>query len=199
MTTRRGFIQAAGVACVATAGANPNFASATSPSTLAFHRVLTDSSMPAGRVFAAEAARLGARVHDTRGDPSGVYLETLLPAWKSELAPIAGLTNYASMFALSLLAEGAGLRVIYRGHHVAEGGGFRHQLFGPAAITGALVTPALDARPAEAWAGSIARVVMNWPLSEVTIRSSRSNIAVARKVTVQHGDLVSWVMAPVRA
>jgi hypothetical protein len=194
MTTRRTFIQNGSALGAAAAAGSPAFAwnSAARPDVLGLTRVAFDSRFPDSLQFAAEARRLGAVVHDTRGDVTSLYVDHLLETWRTSPAAVAGLTTYPQLFALRTMAEGAGLRLIYAAHHSATGG---HEVFGPRALAEQISQQIAEHRN---WGGAAAHVVMRWPLAHVTVTADRSSIAAADEARIGHGSLLSWVLAPIR-
>jgi hypothetical protein len=193
MTTRREILQAGAVlgAAAAPGAAALAAAPAKAAAPLGFYKVAFDSRFEPSLAFAAEAKRLGADVFDTRGDITGLYAEHLLPRWREAPAPVAGMTPYASMFVLEMMASAAGLRMVYRAHHDRERGG--HAQFGPTAVlaeAGDLTGSHLD------WSRKAARIVMGWPKAATARSPDRSTIIRAHDAALAHNTLVSWVLAP---
>lgn len=196
MTTRRELIQTGVVLGAALLpGGAALAAGPAAPRPLTLHKAAYDGRTAAGRAFAAEARRLGVAVHDTRGDVTGLYADDLLDRWGRSPAPIAGLTNHASMFVLALMGSGAGLRLVWTAHHRREADGrYSHALFGPAAVRDRAGAYAADEAD---WARQAARTAARWPAAEATVARARSNIAEADLASVAPDTLVSWVLAPV--
>jgi hypothetical protein len=194
MTTRRTFIRNGSALGAAAVAGSPAFAwgKAARSDVLGLTRVAFDSRFPDSLHFAAEARRLGAAVHDTRGDVTGLYVDHLMDTWRTSPAALAGLTTYPQLFALRTMAEGAGLRLIYAAHHSAAGG---HEVFGPCALAEQVSQRIGEHRE---WGRGAARVVMRWPLEHVTVAAGRSNIAAVDEARIGHDSLLSWVLAPTR-
>jgi hypothetical protein len=194
MTTRRTLIQSGGALAAAAVAGSPAFtwSNGASPDILGLTRVAVDGRFPDSLHFAAEAHRLGAVVHDTRGDVTSLYVNHLLETWRTSPAALAGLTTYPQLFALRAMAEGAGLRLIYAAHHSATG---EHEVFGPQVLAEHISQQIGEHRE---WGGAAARVVMHWPTAHVTVAAGRSNIAAADEARIGHDSLLSWVLAPTR-
>jgi hypothetical protein len=122
--TRRAVVQAGLAACslIATlpaAGSAPR--RPRSPVT-SFYRVLVDTRFAASRRFGT-ALPSGTAIAAVGANITDLWFRDLAPHWRSEAAPIAGMTVYPVFFALEQMARDAGLRVALRiEHHVAPEG-----------------------------------------------------------------------------
>jgi hypothetical protein len=174
MTTRRHIIQAGAVIGVAATGAAPALAASAAGRTLTYRKVAFDSRLKPSVIFAAEARRLGADIHDIDGDITGLYLDHLLKRWRSSPDPVAGMTSYSAMFVLKMMAEGAGLRMVYRAHHQPVSG-----------------------EPLE-WPRETARTVMAWPKGGATRTGAEPALAQTDLTGSGDAAVVSWILAPAR-
>jgi len=217
---RRQFVQGSVAAAAAVAAATPRpFAfpdiSLTEEPKMNMYKVVFDERFPESRMFGAEAARLGAAVHALRGEvpereepvPYGPYAASISDAtdlwyhdldhrWRESPAAIAGMTLFSSLFGLQMMAGDAGMRTIYRAHHVLQqNGAVNHEVFGPHAAK----RHETELRDSQAnWGRTAANIVLAWPEGLVTRAKAQSNIADADKRTVGPETLISWIIAPIR-
>jgi hypothetical protein len=195
MTTRRELLQA-GLCVATTAAVIPAMAAkADVAEVLPLHKVVYDERFGAGRQFAAAASRQGASVHGISGGVHDLWYDDLYHQWKSSPVAVAGMTTHDAMFLLSMMAEVASVRLIYRAHHMAVGaqGGFTHEVFGP--VNALAQQPALTGLESE-WARTAAHIVTAWPKSAVQRSWPESTIARASEAAVARNTLVTWVLAP---
>jgi hypothetical protein len=191
MTNRREILQAALAAAVVL----PSFgAAAAAPARMPLCKVLYDPRTRAGLAFAATAKRMGAPLHATHGDVTGVWFDELQPQWRQHRTAAAGLTDFHSLFVLDMMARDAGMRAVYIAtHQVCARDRFEHRLFGPRD----LIRQASLATAGYGWASSAAGIVTSFP-DAVSVAAKYSSIAEARNIELTPCDLVSWVIAPPR-
>jgi hypothetical protein len=192
MTSRRNFLQA-GVAVGAIT--MPGVAAlADTAAAMRLHRVVFDSGSPWSAQFAAEARLRGAVLFDTRGDVTQLWLQQLLPVWRERPVALAGMTSYASLFALQTVAEDVRVRVVFRAHHLQQtDGSMRHELFGPTQwLAQQPPLPGATTR----WTSAAARLLVRWPAELATVDSASSSIGRARQSNLTHQTMVSWIIAP---
>jgi hypothetical protein len=191
MTNRREILQAALAAAVVLPSLQ---AVAAAPARMPLYKVLYDSRTRAGLTFAAAAKRMGAPLHATRGDVTGVWFDELQPEWSRHRTAVAGLTDFHSFFVLDMMARDASMRAVFIAtHRACARDRFEHRLFGPRDLIrqASLATAGYD------WAGSAAAVVTSFPAA-VSVAAQHSSIAEARNIELTSRDLVSWVIAPAR-
>lgn len=192
MANRREVIQAGLATCITVAAARVLPAPAAESSVLGFHKVLYDERTLPGAAFAAQARRQGAEVRGVAGDVTNVWLRELQPRWRTHRSPVAGLTDVYSHFVLDLMAQEAGMRTVYTGHHMPDRMGHSHRLFGP----GDIAKRSLHSDPS-LWARQLANMMLCFPSDEVSVCRSKSNLLAARNHDLGHDSLVSWIIAPV--
>jgi hypothetical protein len=191
MANRREIIQAA-LAAAAVLPCLDTFAAA--PANMPLYKVLYDQRSQPALIFATRATRLGALVHATRGDVTDVWFNELQPRWKQHQTAVAGLTDFHSLFVLDMMARDAAMRAVYMAVHRFRGqSAIEHRLFGPRE----LVRRASPNFAGSDWASEAAGVVTQFP-SSYSVAAPHSSIAEARNLELSPGDLVSWVIAPVR-
>jgi hypothetical protein len=97
-------------------------------------RGVFDARFEQGVAFSEELRRRNANVFSAGPDIARLWYGDLATAL-SEHAPIAGLTERATLFCLEELARSAGMRVAYRVDHlIEEHGNARHSAVGPASV-----------------------------------------------------------------
>jgi hypothetical protein len=191
MTNRREILQAALAASVVLPSLQ---AMAGASARMPLYKVLYDARRRAGVTFATAAQRLGAAVHATRGDVTGVWFDELQPEWNRQRTAVAGLTDFHSLFVLDMMARDARMRAVYIAtHRSCDGDRFEHRQFGPRD----LLRQASLARTGDDWASAAASIVMNLP-NAVSVNVQHSSIAESRNIELTSRDLVSWVIAPPR-
>jgi hypothetical protein len=189
MTNRREILQAA----LATAVVLPSLkAVAGAPARMPLYKVLYDPRTRAGLTFAAAVKRMGAPLHATRGDVTGVWFDELQPEWSRRRTAVAGLTDFHSLFVLDMMARDARMRAVFIAtHRWCDGDRFEHRLFGPRDLIrhASLATAGYD------WARTTGGIVTSLP-DAVSVAAQHSSIAEARNIELTSRDLVSWVIAP---
>jgi len=196
MTTRRAVIQA-GVALAAATGAGAGALGSAlrSSHALQFYRVAYDGRFVAARSFAAAVRELGGQTHDTEGDITSFWYRDLYHRWRSQPAAVAGMTTFDALLGLSMMASGAGLRVIFRAHHHLDRQPTTHEFFGPVAVLRGL-NPL--PRSERGWGGAVADLLMRWPATALAVARPASTYLDAARSGVAAESLVSWIIAPHR-
>ena len=197
MTSRRAFIHAGFAAASATLLTPVVHAIAVKqPATLPLHAIYFDERFAPAREFGRAAARLGGRTQAMSGTVHDFWYYDLAPRWRTQPIAIAGMTDPQAIFLLEMMAADAGMRVVFRGHHVPQSEGrYTHEGFGPPAARSAMA--AFDG-PTTAWSANVARIVADWPLAACSVAAgSGTNVNAAAGRAVGCDTLVSWVIAPV--
>lgn len=197
MPTRREFLEGGLLAAAALTGASaPAFAA--DSSVVPLYAAIHDERFAASRAFAAEASRGGIVVKTIRGQVHDLWHDDLHHHWNDRPMALAGMTTHDALFLLAMMGRDAGMRVIYRVHHLPQGAGLgaRHRAFGPHAM---LANQSALAGPEVQWSRAAARIVTAWPRSSVTRHASRSSIDAAARDAVGPDALVTWLMVPERA
>ena len=109
------------------------------------YRAVFDERFDEAVAFADELRRRGVVVSSIGSDLAAVWYGDLHARLVRVRAPIAGLTDRATLFCLEELARSAGMRVLYRVDHlIDERGHVEHDAVGPAAIVAAAGTLTSD-------------------------------------------------------
>lgn len=183
---RRSFITAVGAGALVAGAARAGALSAAAPV-----RVVADRGLAESGAFAAEAARLGARISWTEADVTRLWYEELDLLWRERKVPLAGLTGPAAFFCLERLALDRGLRTVFKGEHRPGADGASHELKGSAAV----VAPrALDGPSGRAWPAQMARLA----LASLGARPPFAPVAPFAPAAAEPPPLVSWALAPAR-
>lgn len=204
MTTRREFLQAGlaasalpfGTAAFTSADPIPDAAAASSAplAATAFYKVVFDERFPESVAFAAEMQRRGSVIHGITGDMTDLWYHDLHAQWRTNPAPIAGLTAHGPLFCLERLAWDYGMRVVFRAEHQYRADAcMEHTLSAPDAL---LREAANLTSAGEQWSRQMATLVsrcpLPGPLSSASILSSS-----AHRGDADRDPLFSWVIAPV--
>ena len=137
MVNRRSVIK---LGAVTIAGALVNVSgralgAAPSYSGTSLYRAVFDERFEEGLAFAAELNRRGVMTSVVGGDVGKLWYGDLQVRLRQGPAPIAGLTDRATLFCLEELARGAGMSVFYRVDHLIDRSGHtQHDAVGPASI-----------------------------------------------------------------
>jgi hypothetical protein len=195
-TTRRVFLQSVTLSVCAL----PSWASVLTaspsvpppPGLLRIERVLFDARRTHALAFAEAARQLGARTLAIWGDVEDPWYRQLSRRWQSRRVPIAGMTDFRTLFLLQTMAADAGLRPVLRIHHRMRDGSTAHEAFG-AQMYRALSDQCLAQR-GENWSRDIARLVTSLPeCNAMTMR--RGNLCEANLRALGSKSLVTWVIA----
>jgi hypothetical protein len=197
MYNRRTFIQASAAVSSASLfaaglGAWPAHASASAANRIDFYKVVFDREHPAAVAFGGAARNAGLAVQAISRDVTALWYDDLYHRWRQGPVAIAGMTPVRVTHCLRVLAQDAGLRVVFRAEHTATGDGrLAHRLTGPRSV--------LDR------AGLLDRAV-DWPLgaaqlvtdcrADFSAKSTAALISVSASGFAFREPLVSWVIAP---
>ncbi len=155
--------------------------------------VVFDARQSAALEFAKTAARLGARTRAIRGDVTERCFEDLCVRWRAKRAPIAGLTDFRSLFLLQMMAGDLGLRPVLRIHHGIRAGTVVHEAFGVQAYRA--ISDEYLAQCGERWACEAARLVFGLPRDLAGTARRMGNIGEANLQALGSRALVTWVLA----
>lgn len=193
MTTRRHLLQAGLAASALPIAARAGIAhTAPHDAAVPLYKVLYDTRFAASAAFGKRAGARGFAVHGIAGDVTRVWYDDLFFRWRREPAAIAGLTAHGALFCLERLAWDHGLRVVYRGEHLAATHAVEHRLDGPVPMLAA----AADAAVELSWCAALADVVAQCP-RERTERRTGTLVTADRGFAAPPEPLFSWVIAPV--
>jgi len=159
--------------------------------------VVSDARFSQARRFAAEAERAGLHSHAIDGDITRLWRDHLLPGWRRQPGPLAGMTARQPLFCLEQLARDHGLRVVFRAEHEPQAdGSVRHRLSAPASHLRTL-DELLDGQPD--WSERLARYsnTCSWGLAAGPCGQASVHSAAVAGEPMQE-PLISWVMAPIR-
>jgi hypothetical protein len=197
MYNRRTFIQASAAASTASVlaaslGAWPAAASATASSRIDFYKVVFDREHPAALAFGQAAGNSGLPVLAIGRDVTALWYDDLYHRWRQGPAAIAGMTPVRVAYCLQVLAQGAGMRLVYRGEHVpAADGRLAHRLAGPRSVLdrARILDEAVD------WPRAVARLVKDC-LADFSAKSTLALNSPPAGGAASRASLVSWVIAP---
>lgn len=158
------------------------------------YKVIHDDRFAASQHFGEEAARLGLHAHAVSDGIHDVWYNDLYRQWRERPLAVAGMTTHDAMFLLALMGQDAGLRVVFRAHHQADGDSVNHTLFGPRETITRL--PELSDK-GDRWSREAAHIVASWPKRAVSRSQSQSTILAAANQPLHRDALITWVMAPV--
>ena len=200
MTTRRKFIGTAlavGAATMSAAVIAPSVRSAPAPGAgratyLPLERVLFDVRFDASAPFAAAARSRSAKTSAIENAVHDLWYADLYHHWRDRRAPIAGLTDFRTLFLLEMMAADAGLHVVHRIHHHWTGTTYRHDVFGPLAHRAELADRMAGAH--DAWAQEAAGIVTSWPNHLTAPDARRSDILLAKRQEVDLQTPISWII-----
>jgi hypothetical protein len=197
-TTRRDFLRSVALGV----GALPSWPSSVlteRPSVLQpmrllrLERVFFDARQPHGLAFAETARQLGARTRAIRSDVGDPWYQELCRRWRTKRTPVAGITDFRSLFLLQMMAADAGLRPVLRIHHCARGEPGVHEAFG-ARLYRALSDARLK-NGGECWGREAARLVLSLPERDAPRMRDTGNLREADLRALDSKALVTWVIA----
>jgi hypothetical protein len=176
----------------ALASALPLTASAAAAGTARFHKAVYDARFPEGAAFGAEMQRRGVPVQAIKADITPFY-NSLHRQWKEGPTLIAGLTSADSLFALELMAQGAGMRVAFRAEQrLGRLGKPEWLLQGPQGVIDlAALTPV-----ERDWGLFAAKLAAACPARWTAPASTTAACAGAAPAALDE-QLTAWVIAPV--
>ena len=200
MTTRRSFIGtalAAGAATLSAAVIAPGIRStpargAGQSDGLPLERVLFDARFEASVHFAAAARSRSAKTSAIEDSVHDLWYTDLYHQWRERRSPIAGMTDFRTLFLLEMMAADAGMRVVHRIHHHRIGTAYSHDVFGPLAHRAELIGRMSGAH--DTWAQEAAGIVTRWPNHLVTADARRSDILDAKRQELDLQTPISWII-----
>jgi hypothetical protein len=200
MTTRRTFIGrtvAVGAATMSATTMSPATSAALgldadTAAGLPLERVLFDERFASARLFAAQAQSNGATTTAINGSIHDLWYTDLYYRWRETSSPIAGITDFRSLFLLEMMAADAGMQVVHRVHHHAGDGAGSHHIFGPLARRVELQDRFSVAQ--NHWAQCAADIVTSWP-AQLSWSANRSDIASAAMQQLDARTLISWIIS----
>ena len=200
MTTRRRFIGTAlavGAATLSAAVIAPGIRSAPAPAAgqadyLPLERVLFDVRFDASALFAATASSSSARTSAIESSVHDLWYTDLYHHWRDRKSPVAGMTDFRTLFLLEMMAADAGMRVVHRIHHHRTGADYRHDVFGPLSHRAELKSRMSGAQ--DAWAQEAAGIVTSWPNHLATPDARRSDILIAKRQELDLQTPISWII-----
>jgi hypothetical protein len=159
-------------------------------------RAVFDGRSAEGLAFASEMRGRGVATSETGTDLAKLWYGDLQVHLRRSPAPIAGLTDRATLFCLEELARSVGMKVRYRVDHKADSiGHVQHDAVGPTSIVKA--ASKLDSRSGYGHTSGYGRT-MAVLASQFDPRESRERDAQKRTGPFSPEDttvLVSWVIA----
>lgn len=199
--TRRAFLGGSLATAAALAVDRPAFAGATR--SLPLYAVIHDERFAAARAFATEARRHGIAAKPVRGEVHDLWRDDLDPHWRGQrrgqgrLQPLglAGMTTHDAVFLLAMMGRDAGMRVVFRAHHMlgSQGATATHRMFGPEAL---LARYQRLSDPEALWGREAAQIVTSWPVRPDAFAQERSTVDHAGMHAIGRDALVTWLMVP---
>jgi hypothetical protein len=197
MYNRRTFIQASAAATsasvlAASLGAWPAGVLAAASSRIDFYKVVFDREHPAALAFGQAAGDCGLSVQAISRDVTALWYDDFYHRWRQGPAAIAGMTPARVAYCLQVLAQGVGMRLVFRAEHVAAADGrVAHRLAGPRSV---LDRARLLERSAD-WPRGVARLVRDCP-ADFSAKSTLALNSPPAGGAASRAPLVSWVIAP---
>jgi hypothetical protein len=197
MYNRRTFLQASAAASSASLfaaglGAWPAHAWSSTANRIDFYKVLFDREHPAAVAFGGAAGKAGLAVQGIGRDVTSLWYDDLYHRWRQGPVAIAGMTPVRVTYCLQVLAQDAGLRVVFRAEHAATGDGrLAHRLTGPRSVLdrAGLLDQAVD------WSLGAAQLVTGCR-ADFSPKSTAALTSVSANGFAFREPLVSWVIAP---
>ena len=143
--------------------------------------------------FAETAAVLGANTRAIRGEVTDRCFEDLYALWRTKRAPVAGLTDFRTLFLLQRMAADVGLQPVLRIHHGIRAGTAVHEAFGAQAYRAAC--DEYFARCGECWGRDAARLVVHLSRDLAGAPRHSGNIGAANRQALGSRALVTWMLA----
>jgi len=186
MPDRRAFLQISALLSLAAAEQSSAFmplgAREISASKLVYDRRFGDSVS-----FARVAARGGSAIFAIERDVTTLWRLELERHWRSSQAPVGGLTQECSLFALEQLAWESQWQLVYRTDHALhDDGTVEHRCFATEAVA-----RRIDAARGQ-WPAAIAQLLTRYPLTAQASAGCARRHPISRQTEL----LVSWLMLP---
>lgn len=196
MYNRRTFIQASAAASTASVlaaslGAWPAAALAAASRRIDFYKVVFDREHPAALAFGQAAGNSGLAAQAIGRDVTALWYDDLYHRWRQGPAAIAGMTPARVANCLHVLAQAAGLRMVFRAEHLpAANGRLVHRVTGPRAVLdrARLLESSAD------WARGAAELVRDCP-ADFSMKSTLALNSPSASGGTSRLPLVSWVIA----
>ena len=154
------------------------------------YRAVFDARVEEGVAFADELRRRGVTTSRIGVDLASLWYGDLQERLHHGPAPIAGLTDRATLFCLEELARGAGMKVLYRiDHLIDEHGQVEHDAAGPDAIVASARTLGRRSEFGRAMAVLASRIQLDERWDTAAVKRT-GPFSPERKTA-----LVSWVIA----
>jgi hypothetical protein len=197
MYNRRSFIQASAAASsvsvlAAGLGAWPVGALAAAPSRIDFYKVVFDREHPAALVFGQVARNAGLAAQAIGRDVTALWYDDLYHRWRQGPAAIAGMTPARVAYCLQVLAQAAGMRMVFRAEHLPTADGrLAHRLTAPRSVLdrAGLLDQAAD------WPRGAAQLVADCP-ADFSAKSTLALSSPSASGCASRQPLISWVIAP---
>jgi hypothetical protein len=197
MYNRRAFIQgsaAASSAAVLAAALDawPAGALASASSRIDFYKVMFDREHPAALAFGQLAGNAGLAAQPIGRDVTALWNDDLYHRWRQGPAAIAGMTPPRVAYCLQVLAQGVGMRMVFRAEHVPMADGrLAHRLTAPRSVLDR--AGLLDG--ASNWPRGAAELISDCP-ADLSAKSTLALSSPSPGGWTSRQPLVSWVMAP---
>jgi len=160
--------------------------------------VLVDERHPASRAFGRMADARGLKVESSRGDWSRLWLTRLDREWRSEPAPIAGVSHHGPLFTFEQLARPRGMRPVFVAelHRYGNGTATLH-VRGPAAVV-MRAEQSVDLDD-ETWGASMGEILVRLSADSWRLPPGRVEVTngIATTLSAEHADpIYAWLIAP---
>ena len=160
--------------------------------------VLVDERHSASRAFGRGADAHGLTVHASRGDWSRLWLTRLDREWRTQPAPIAGVTQHGPLFTFEHLARPRGMRPVFVAElrRYSNGAATLDVRGAAAAVARAEQTVSLDE---EAWGVSISEILVRISADSGRFPASRTEVTngIAEPLSAEHAEpIYAWLIAP---
>lgn len=165
---------------------------------LQYDQVVFDSRSSHALAFAEAARGFGASIRAIRGDVRDAWFQDVCARWHARRMPVAGITDFRSLFLLQTMTAAAGLHLVLRIHHQMRGERAVHEAFGEhlyRTIAEARLSEARLADCGECWAHEAARLVLGLPERAASMPPRAGNLDEANLRTLGSRALVTWVLA----
>ena len=120
MMNRRSVLKIGATTLAGTLVDPPAFGTKAGPAGCAVHKAVFDERFKECQVFAAELRVTGVSTSAIQGDVANLWYDDLRAQLRKGRAPVAGLTDRASLFCLEELARDVGMLVILRVDHIVN-------------------------------------------------------------------------------
>ena len=154
--------------------------------------VVYDARYHESVAFARRSEALGLKALPIdNGDMTRIWFHEIHYRWRDRPVALAGFTAHGPMFCFAELARDVGMRVVFRGEHMASSAGVAHAFLGPIPM---LADAASACRRAPSVGASMADIVAACPSGRLEIASVALTAPGAPPVAGE--PLYTWVIAP---